>query len=312
MGFHITAPIPDNATSRPRMAETSYPRSFRVRYGLRHYSPTLARWTSRDPIGEEGFWAQARKVKELRKYGYGRGSFTEKGLYTFVGNLSIGRIDAFGLMANTWVNVSSPCYKCGPQVPSAMFRELFSTVSERWGKLSVEEKATACRPFDPDEKSQQTGIPIVDLIGVIRDLPETYIGINGWDIQTFMDPGRFSSKKCGTGKCAETIWIDDTCYNAHEANYVLYGWLNRFCGITKEDMLSVVSAWKLMKDIGWLEDQREGAIDWARSGYDLWPIKGEKPRGQEKYEDCGDCGEKIGVLKLVSSWPGHSLDRRVW
>jgi len=55
-------------------------------WGYRHYSPTLGRWISRDPIGE-------------------RGGFN---LYGYVGNCAVDAIDLFG-----WVTLGEECYYTG-------------------------------------------------------------------------------------------------------------------------------------------------------------------------------------------------------
>jgi RHS repeat-associated protein len=66
-------------------------------YGYRQYSPEKGRWTSRDPIGDEGFlrgyvegmpWKQQMKYREA----------SLKPTYVLVANASVNKMDSLGLL----------------------------------------------------------------------------------------------------------------------------------------------------------------------------------------------------------------------
>ena len=66
-------------------------------YGYRYYMPEIGRWSSRDPIGDEGFlrgyvdgmpWKQQKKYREA----------SLKPTYVLVANASVNKMDSLGLL----------------------------------------------------------------------------------------------------------------------------------------------------------------------------------------------------------------------
>ena len=93
MGCNVTSP----RLSIPSLARRESTRTGLHYYGFRQYDPVTGRWPSRDPLGDEAFFAQytfgldAAEEGELRK---NRPSTD----YLYCSNDPLGFVDAFGLL----------------------------------------------------------------------------------------------------------------------------------------------------------------------------------------------------------------------
>jgi len=126
-------------------------------YGYRYYSPSLARWLSRDPIGEEWFeltsyyplsqedkivrdlrsilnavqFSMPEIVQSIKRLLFDIGIDllslqSQKNLYSFVGNHSIGKFDPFGLQTN-----DQCCDKESKEAAKKLIDELISNLLDQ-------------------------------------------------------------------------------------------------------------------------------------------------------------------------------------
>jgi len=110
MSFYVKPEYAGNAyRASERTPENAYPRKSLQERGRRSYSPSLSRWLSRDPIGEEG----------------------GLNLHTFVGNDPVVFVDPLGLVRVEFsTTITKPPMKAeaGCGLPSSFTAECFATV----------------------------------------------------------------------------------------------------------------------------------------------------------------------------------------
>jgi len=100
--------------------------------------------------------------------------------------------------------------------------------------------------------------------------------------------------------------VDGKCFKAHAVNYILYGRLLRHCHdrisddmYTKVGMVFLIQQWK-----GPHRKDAQNAIDWALTGWAMWPLAGLTPAEQVK--GCSRCPHSYDAC------PGTYPKRMSW
>lgn len=257
-----------------------------------HYHPDEGRWLSRDPIEEPGFLATHTEW-HLPETVYNP--------YMFVDNAPIYKYDAKGLLTlddyGNWF-FNKKCWKCGPDVTEGL-KGVKKDVEERFNALTKEQKFANCAPFALDTFD-----------------PNKYLwALIAWDIHglAFEDVrvrGSDGVSLCPFGRgCKETVMVDGKCHWKWNVNYLLYGWMNKQCGVSKSRMTKVAKTYKFIKG-DWGDAGM--AAKFAGAGHDGWPNGGSIPE-DKNYKDCGECSQKYNC-NFWSSWPNKDPEfwKPVW
>ena len=302
-GDHVRgffAPSPDFNRSRNAQIVDVH-QEFRI--AIAFLALGLPRWLSRDPIVDEIFRQHARMDRHISRYTYDtENSPNFRNLYLFLNNNSCNTIDLFGLQANVVYRAETVCGKCGKEVPRRVFWSAQLRVNERWKKLDQAGVDAACAPWK---------LPLYDVRMDLKLYEQATV--TGWDFTQLFEWNKYcKSANCGlTPTCEKSIWVEGSCYNAYEVNYVLFGWLNRMCGISREQMLTRIRQYRSGKELlplYWGENMIQGAQAWANTGYDFWPgLGGTVPAPNANFKSCNKCGESLSLLS--PTWPSGPSDR---
>ena len=242
-----------------------------VYYGVRYLKTSTGGWLSRDPIGEKG----------------------GRNLYGFVGNNPIGKIDYLGKQG---VISGTKCWwRCGPDITDGL----------KATKKQVEADFHALEASDP-EKAKANCEPFAEWL----NSPDKYVwAMSAWDMDMVWDEngpyahtGEFLGG-CPFGQgCKGSVTVSGTCHWKWNVNYLLYGWINKLCGIDKGHMRNTIRAWKATKPKDWGEIGN--AVAFAEAGYDGFPDSGSIPSDSTYTKaGCQPCTAKYGSSGLGSSWP---------
>ncbi|MGE0481699.1 MAG: RHS repeat-associated core domain-containing protein [Phycisphaerae bacterium] len=169
-------------------------------WGERLYDPRIGRWTSRDPIGEQGAMVARSAMSHRRPAASVRGESPDSiQQYGYVHNRPSQSVDPVGLQ---------DCDRCGLDVTDRL-SALLDQFDSRYKQLL------------PDEKLQ-----------VCKDM----VSMAGWDIHYLAKAADldapwtgFEQCGCGTRSCVGTVQVRGACYYAAEVNYALWGRANRLC-----------------------------------------------------------------------------------
>ena len=216
-----------------------------IYYGYRFYSPTLGRWLTRDPIGEEDV----------------------PNVYLFARNASVNYFDLHGLTSPT----SNTCCTCGPDVTSPVIDVLIriSNTFDSWGppagsgEHQLGRKWVACtRLYGVQTDPHKIRVPLNILSKISKgnasgawDISQLYLvekseastPTNVWENEVIKD---------GVGEpgCKHTVAFGEKCFNGGYLNYLMWGLMCKKCHDTFQGT-----------SIGWL-----WGLETAKQAAGLW------------------------------------------
>jgi RHS repeat-associated protein len=229
--------------------------------------------------------------------------------YLYVGNSPVSSIDPSGYwgiseaiitseQSATNINlrpiVGNSC-NCGKDVTSAL-KDTYNDVSTRYASMTEEKQRVNREPFK-----------LANLLTNEEYRTKAAGGWEIWELTWGWDDSHLTGT-CGKGPGSrETVTIGGKCYYSWDVNYILFGWLNKLSGLSKENMLSVISMWSVVKpfrnhDITKYENPTNKKL-WAIQGYNG---SFDPPSYiDSKYSKCKACKNESYSGVLNSNWP-HS------
>jgi hypothetical protein len=167
------------------------------------------------------------------------------------------------------IHADLPEFVCGPDVTSQVAEAVRLTRSlfGGWSKSQREDACDALVSFSVGDCSWD----IVDLHN------------NDWINKDFQPTCATTGAKPA---CGESVQIDDDCYYAGSANYVIYGTMFRLCSgedsdFTRPTMKSFIDMYKGsgISGVGTPAPNLKPSLAWAEAGWDGWPSGGTPPPG---------------------------------
>ena len=166
-----------------------------LHYKYREYDLDIMRWTTQDPIGEDG----------------------GKNLYGFVLNNPVKYFDLYGLAALKATQGQEECNTCGPDITESL-KKVLANVDKTFNSWNNAQKVDAKRFIsaepDPNRKNQPAYRNGWDIMGLAK---WTFFN-NDETIAQLNYPG------CNKGeKCKYTVMVDGKCFYVGSVNYVIFG-----------------------------------------------------------------------------------------
>ena len=205
--------------------------------------------------------------------------------------------------------IEVPRTKCGPDVTQQVSDAITLTRTSFAG-WSSDQKDEACEEL----RSVQHG-------GIAWDIVELHN--NGW----ILNYRPMCATQGATPPCGSTVEVDDQCYYAGSANYVIFGTMCRLCydhfraqgraganvgytgymDFTEDSMTDLIDLYKSSSaNVG-------PSKDWAIAGRDGWPNGGTPPRGDRPgcAPACPDpyTGSAFRVNWYPRMWHTGEVDR---
>jgi len=229
-------------------------------YDHRYYKPSSGTWLSRDPNDERGaLLFQHKDIIPKSK------DFDPD--YEFAYNDPIDNVDYLGFKTCGW--------NCGKNIDLALSRT-YINVAQRYANLSFWGKVRAWSALE---------LPF-------------HLG-DAWDYDAltwYWGPEFFG---CGSRTCTHTATVAGGCYNVWSINYVAYGWACSLAGISNDDMVEHIIAWKELKG-NWEEaDQWLAFAEIGRLGL----VAAPPPKSWNS--SCTPCTIAYQQKTLLSKWPSQ-------
>ncbi len=169
------------------------------------------------------------------------------------------------------IQVSRPDYVCGPNVTSQI-QDSITLTNNSFSRWNFDQKENACDALD----SYVDGPTAWDIVELHN---------NAWIHQSYRP---VCATVGGSPPCGSSVQVEQDCYYAGSANYVIFGKMCKLCAdyylgiplintgyarFTRSAMVDLISLYK--SDSG---NYRE-SVAWAEAGYRGWPTGGTPPAG---------------------------------
>jgi outer membrane protein OmpA-like peptidoglycan-associated protein len=191
-------------------------------------------------------------------------------------------------------------FKCGPDVTQQVHDAIKLTRSTFAG-WSDDEKDESCEHLT----SVRYGAIAWDIVDLHN---------NAW----ILDYRPLCATEKGTPPCGSTVEVDDECYYAGSANYVIFGTMCRLC---YDHFKAQGRAGSMPGYTGWMDFTEKAMVDlidlyksssanvgpskaWAIAGRDEWPHAGKPPKG-DRPKCAPDCVEPYHGSPFRVNWHPH-------
>ena len=236
------------------------PETCMLNYRIRYDNVDLGRFVSRDDTFA-GNPAQMEPLALLADdFDMPRGYLDGPHLYQYVRSNPTHYTDPYGRRATT-------CDKCGPEIGSEL-RGALGRLDALYNSWNWTKQKYRC-----------------------ANLVNPIVGLDYWDLfylKNLGDQGTIPYSDCASGRCAGSVKVNGTCYDAYAVNYAAWGRMAKLCN------------WPLQETLGFVEQRPEPKQHkkyWTIYGYD-----GRTPPADDRFAKCGLKCNQPPIGQFLGHW----------